>query len=116
MDFKPLQKLRSIPIKRHKEPYRPTRKPEDLETLLTINESLNTTRASKDLNAILLKFAFWTGLRILEICSLKLENVFLDEGKILVLYGKHGKNRWVGIHRELRGDLEKYIYEQRTEK
>jgi integrase/recombinase XerC len=108
-----LEQLKSIKIKRHLEPYRPTRKLEDIETLLKVNEDLQTTRASKDLNAVLLLFAFWTGLRVSEICSLKLENVFLDERKILVLHGKGGKNRWVAIHPELKTELEKYIYEQR---
>lgn len=116
MNHKTLNKLRLIQIKRHQEPYRPTRKPKDIETLLAINEDLKTTRASKDLNAILLKFAFWTGLRVSEICALKLENVFLEEGKFLVLHGKHGKNRWIGINKELKQDLEKYIDEQRLTK
>lgn len=110
---KTLEKLRTIKLKRHCEPYRPTRKPEDIEKLLEINQGLQTTRASKNLNAILLKFAFWTGLRVSEICDLKLENVFLDEGKILVLHGKGGRSRWVAIHPELKTDLERYIYEQR---
>ncbi len=112
MNHKMLDKLRLIPIKRHQEPYRPTRKPRDLETLLAINEDLNTTRESKDLNAILVKFVFWTGLRVSEICALKLENVFLEEGKFLVLHGKHGKNRWVGINKELKKDLAQYLKDQ----
>ncbi len=114
MNDSELARLKAIPIQRSKDPYRPVIRLADLNKLLEMNEGLHTTRSSKDLNAILLKFVFYTGLRISELVNLKLEHIFLDENKVLVLYGKHGKSRWVGINKELKQDLEKYIYEQRA--
>lgn len=113
MDSEIIDKIRSIPIMRHKEPFRPTRKPEDLEKLLFINSKLNSSDQSRKLNSILLKFVFWTGLRVSEICNLKLEHVHLGDDKILVLNGKGGKNRWVAIHPELKTDLQEYVDERR---
>ena len=113
MDSPLLASLREIKLKRHKDPSRPTRTKKDLDLLLNMNANRNTTQASKDLNAILIKFAFYTACRVSEICDLKLENVFLDEGRIQIVHGKGGKTRWVGINKELKEDFRKYIYEQR---
>jgi integrase len=104
-----LSKLQKIQIKRSKEPNRPVFKPKDLETVLNINLNMNTSESSKVLNEIVLKTAFYTGLRVSELINLKIEHVYLDEDRILVLHGKHGKNRWIGINRELKPDLKKYI-------
>jgi integrase len=109
MDNTVLNKLKKIPIIRKNDQYRPTHKKADLFNWLSVNENLKTTRASKDLNAIILKFVFWTGLRISEVCNLKVEHVMLDQDKILVLDGKGGKNRWVGINKQLKPDLIDYI-------
>jgi integrase len=108
-----LIKLKQIKIKRAKEPFRPTHREKDLIQWLEINQDLNTTQASKDLNSIILKFALYSGLRISELCNLKLEHVFLDEDKILVLHGKGGKNRWVAINKALKADLVDYILNKR---
>lgn len=70
-----LEKLKTIKIKRFKEPFRPTRTKEDIEKLLEVNEALQTTKASKNLNKIIILFAFFSGLRISEIINLKLEDL-----------------------------------------
>jgi integrase len=72
-----LEKLRTIKIKRFRDPYRPTRRKEDIDKLLELNESLSTSRASKDLNRILILTAFYTGMRVSEIVKLKLEDICL---------------------------------------
>ena len=72
-----LERLRSITIKRHKDIRRPTFREKELNLLLEANQRLKTNQASKNLNEILLKFAFYTGLRVSEICNLNLGDVFL---------------------------------------
>jgi integrase len=110
-----LEKLKSIKVIRSRDPYRPTLKLNDLECLLKINETLSTTDDSKKLNTILLLTAFYTALRISELINLELRNVYLSENKILVLNGKHGKNRPVGINKELKPGLENYIFNERPQ-
>ena len=110
-----LERLRSIEIKRHKDIRRPTFREKELNLLLEANNKLKTNQASKNLNKILLKFAFYTGLRVSEICNLNLTDVFLDEGKILVVHGKGGKNRLVAINKALKEDLKNYIENVRGE-
>jgi integrase/recombinase XerD len=108
-----LNKLKAIKVLKIKDAFRPTRKLEDLSRLLLINNELKTNQGSKDLNSIILKTVFYAGMRISELINLKLEHIFLDENKILILHGKHGKNRWLGINHELKTDLELYIKKQR---
>jgi integrase len=110
-----LERLRSITIKRHKDIRRPTFREKELNLLLEANQRLKTNQASKNLNEILLKFAFYTGCRVSEICNLNLGDVFLDEGKILIFNGKGGKNRWVAINKALKEDLKNYIENVRGE-
>lgn len=110
-----LSQLKQIKIMRSKEPNRPVCKQKDLDQLLEINSQMITSEASKALNAIILLTVFYEGPRISEIINLKLEHVFLDENRILILHGKHGKNRWLGINKELKPHLEKYIHEQRAQ-
>ena len=110
-----LERLRSIKIKRHKDIRRPTFREKELNLLLEANQRLKTNQASKNLNEILLKFAFYTGLRVSEICNLNFGDVFLDEGRILVVNGKGGKNRWVAINKALKEDLRNYIENVRGE-
>jgi integrase len=110
-----LERLRSIKIKRHKDIRRPTFREKELNLLLEANQRLKTNQASKNLNEILLKFAFYTGLRVSEICNLNLGDVFLDEAKILIFNGKGGKNRWVAINKALKEDLKNYIENVRGE-
>jgi len=110
-----LERLKSIKIIRSIEPNRPTRKHQDLQLILQINRKLSTTEASKHLNEAILNLAFYAGPRISEIVNLKLENVHLDDNKIFILHGKHGKNRWLGINKELKPVLESYIKEKRPQ-
>lgn len=72
-----LEKLRTIKIKRFRDPYRPTRRREDIDKLLEINEKLSTSQASKDLNRILILTAFATGMRVSEIVNLRMEDIYL---------------------------------------
>ena len=111
-----LTKLRSIKIKRAKEPFRPTRTIDDLEVLLSLNNKSSSTTYNKRLSSILLRFAFWTGCRVSEISSMKLENIFFNEGKILILHGKGGKNRWLGINKNIKDSLKDYIENHRPRK
>jgi integrase/recombinase XerD len=110
-----LEQLKSIKLKRSKEPFRPVRRIEDLLKIIDISSQISKSQTSHELNQIILQSVFYTGLRISELISLKLEHVDLDHSRILVLHGKHGKSRWLGINRELKPNLERYISSVRPE-
>lgn len=107
--MKTIDKLRQIKIRRHKEPFRPVCKEADLEQMLAVNQSLNSSTDSKSLNHICLKFAFYTGVRISELVNLKLEHLDLSSDQVLIKHGKGGKNRKIGVNKGLKKDLEEYI-------
>ena len=100
-----LKELKSIKIKRSKEPYRPVCKIDHLWQILEVNERLQTTKNSKHLNRIILLVAFYTGIRISELTNLSTEHLYLDEDRLLIKHGKGGKNRWIGINKALKPEL-----------
>lgn len=104
-----LKELKSIKIKRSKEAYRPVCKINHLEQILLVNERLQTTKVSKELNRIILIFAFYTGVRISELTNLCLEHLNLEEDRLLIKHGKGGKNRWIGINKALKPELKTYL-------
>ncbi len=53
-----------------------------------------TTRA-------LIATLFYTGMRVGELCSLALDDVRLEEGRVLVRRGKGGKSRFIPLHSKL---------------
>lgn len=63
----------------------------------------------KLLNLTLIKFLVNTGLRVSELCNLKLEDVDMEAGIINVILGKGNKNRKVGVSLELKPALENYL-------
>lgn len=104
-----LYKLRSIKVKRINEPKRPVIYFQDLHRLLNFIRSSKRPVYSKNLDAILILFLFYTGLRISECLNLTLSHVYLDQDRIFVENGKGGKNRWVGIHKDLKPDFLNFI-------
>lgn len=50
-----------------------------------------------------------TGMRCQELCNLKLEDVDLEEGRIIINLGKGRKTRHIGIMKELKPELKSYI-------
>lgn len=110
-----LYKLKSIKIKRVKEPKRPVIYFKDFQKLLESIRASKRPIYSKNLDEILILFLFFTGLRISECLNLSLSHVYLDQDRIFVENGKGGKNRWIGINKELKPHLTKYITELRPQ-
>ena len=82
---------------------------EDLGKALETNERLLTSEANKELNKIIMLFAFWTALRASEIINLEITDIDLKANRLLVRQGKGSKDRHVGINQELKPHLESYI-------
>jgi integrase/recombinase XerD len=108
-----LKELKAIKIRRTKEPYRPVCKLEHLEKILVVNDQLKTNKESKALNRAILSFAFYTGVRISELVNLELEHLYLSENKVFIKHGKGGKNRWIGINKDLKPEIDDYINHHR---
>lgn len=59
-------------------------------------------------NRAIVEFFLGTGVRVSELCGLKLENVYLNEGKAKVL-GKGSKERWVYFNEACKVHLLNYL-------
>lgn len=113
IDESVLYKLKTIKVKRILEPKRPVIYFDDFQKLLNYIRISKRPIYSKSLDEILVLFLFYTGLRISECLNLRLSNVYLNQDQIFVENGKGGKNRWGGIHKELKPYLTQYISELR---
>lgn len=65
------------------------------------------TEYNTALNIALLNIAFFTGARSSEICGIRIKDIDFDQGSIR-LFGKGGKERFVGINKELKQSLKNY--------
>lgn len=108
-----LLKIQSIQIKRTKDAKRPVINLAGVNKVLEIIKQSSRKQASKELDLILILSFFYLGLRLSEVINLKLEHVEMDNDRIFIQWSKHGKSRWVGIHRDLKPHLEKYLSEVR---
>ncbi len=74
-----------------------------------INESdIFEQSKNKLTDKLIIDLLYGTGMRLSELINLKLDSIFLNENKILVL-GKRNKERFVPLHKELKGSLSQYI-------
>jgi integrase len=110
-----LGKFKDLKIKRSISRVRDTINLEDLEIALETNQKLANSEANKELNKIIMLFAFYTALRASEIISLEVDDIDLKADRILVRQGKGSKDRYVGINKELKPHLERYLNEIRPE-
>lgn len=102
-DFKP---------SKNKNPKRTFLKDEDaFAKLLDVNQHWTDgrTRYDIELTATVLQLGYYTGMRNQEMCNLKLEDVDLKRGTILVFKGKGDKTRKVGICPELEAVIRHYL-------
>jgi len=88
---------------------------EDLNKALEVIETLSTSRANKEIMKSLFIFAFYSALRASEIINLEITDIDLKANRLLVRQGKNSKDRFVGINRELKPHLERYLNEIRPE-
>ena len=61
----------------------------------------------------ILEMLYSTGMRVSELCGLKLENIFLDDNYILIM-GKGKKERYIPIGKSLKEYLTKYLNHSRN--
>src|SRR5271166_3263132 len=59
------------------------------------------------------RLLYGCGLRVLECCALRVKDVHLARGQIVVRAGKGNKDRVVMLPRSVRGDLERHLDERR---
>jgi integrase/recombinase XerD len=108
-------KLRDQKIKRTISRVIDTLSLEDLGKALETNERLLTSEANKELNKIIMLFAFWTAFRASEIINLEITDIDLKANRLLVRQGKGSKDRETGISKEIKPHLERYLNEIRPE-
>lgn len=114
LDKSVLEKLRTIKIKRTRDPKRPVIYYKDLQRLIKIIKgSKNRELMSKELDLIIIIFLFFSGCRVGELVSLQLSNIDLENNRIQILWSKHGKSRWIGINKDLVPYLMRYLKEIR---
>ena len=107
--------LKDIKIKRTISRVIDTLSLDDLNKALGTIETLSSRRVNKETMKTLFIFAFYSALRASEIINLEITDLDLKANRLLVRQGKGSKDRYVGIHQELKPHLEKYLNEIRPE-
>jgi site-specific recombinase XerD len=84
---------------------------EDFKALLEFNKQNTDSRKLYDVELLrmFLMLGYFTGMRLQEMCDLKLSDVLLEQGIIYVQNGKGGKNRTLGIAKPLDKALRRYL-------
>jgi integrase/recombinase XerD len=77
-----------------------------------LNKLLENTDNYRD--KLIIKFLFYTGVRVSELIKIKKNDIIFEEGFVKV-YGKGGKERIVPIPKELLNELKDYINKINTE-
>jgi len=77
-----------------------------------LNKLLENTNNYRD--KLIIKFLFYTGVRVSELIKIKKNDIIFEEGFVKV-YGKGGKERIVPIPKELLNELKDYINKINTE-
>lgn len=88
------------------------KKPERLPKFLTHNEVkslIETAYKINYLHGLILKTLFVTGIRVSELINLKVEDLILDENKIIIIQGKGKKDRLVLINDSLKNEFLIYL-------
>lgn len=93
------------------EPLKVKKKERDTLTLDEIEELIDAI--DHDLIQLAVKTLSLSGLRISELCQLKLNNVDLEKKMIQVVNGKGGKDRKIPLAESLLPELKKYVNEER---
>jgi integrase/recombinase XerD len=80
--------------------------------IVTLLESIDTTRPLGSRDLAILELFYASGLRLAEVCTVRLETLDLDDGFIRVT-GKGNKTRIVPVGRRARVALEHYLANER---
>ena len=85
--------------------------PDEIENLFT---SINTEKPLGKRNKLILEFLYGTGVRVGELCNIKLTDVDYSQGLVLI-HGKGSKDRYVPLHENLQKQLSEYVILVREE-
>ncbi len=85
--------------------------PEEIDTLFN---SIKTDKPIGKRDKLILEFLYGTGVRVGELCSVKLKDIDFYQNLVLI-HGKGSKDRYVPIHNLLSKRLEDYILTTRNE-
>lgn len=117
LDRKILDDLNEYKLKRIQKAHQPVVKLEEVEKLLDLikNKLIYKSKYNRQLDGIIIRTSFYTGMRISELVNLKVEDIHFDEKRISIINSKGGKSRVIGINNELQPHLQKYINKVRPE-
>jgi integrase/recombinase XerC len=79
--------------------------PDEIETLF---DSIDTSNALGRRNYLILEFLYGTGVRVTELCSIKLSDIDYFQNLVLI-HGKGSKDRYVPLHDRLINELSDYV-------
>lgn len=85
--------------------------PNEIEALF---DSINLDKPIGKRNKLILEFLYGTGVRVSELCNIKLNDIDYSQGLVLI-HGKGSKDRYVPLHEELLTQLREYVIMVREE-
>ena len=102
--------IRNTKPRRVSKPHKPTPELDDVRTSLRMNDNWSSGRSEYDIALldILVSLYVFAGLRKFEATELKTDGIIKD-GKLLHVYGKRCKERFVPIFPELKQHLENWL-------
>ncbi len=107
--------IKSSPAELLEMPARPKHLPDvltdaDIEAMQT---TFDRSLPGPARNYVIVEVMYGCGLRVSELCNLKLSNIYLEE-EMLQVFGKGNKERWVPINARALRLLEAYIHTERS--
>jgi len=108
--------LKSSPAELIEMPTRPKHLPDVLsdEDIEKMQSTLDLSKPGPARNYVIIEVLYGCGLRVSELCNLKLSNIYADE-EMLQVIGKGNKERWVPINPRALSLLENYILTIRSQ-
>jgi len=85
--------------------------PNEIEALFL---SINTEKPIGKRDKLILEFLYGTGVRVSELCNVKLNDIDYSQGLVLI-HGKGSKDRFVPLHANLLDQLSEYVVMTREE-
>jgi integrase len=106
-----LKEIDQIKLKRIQEPKQPVLSLENVKQIIEYIERkfYRQPEYNRQLDKVIIRFFFYTGVRVSELSNLTLECLHLDENRFKVVNSKGGKSRDIGINQDLRPYLDKYL-------
>ena len=85
--------------------------PDEIDNLFN---SIDTSTPLGKRNYLLLEFLYGTGVRVSELCAIKLNDIDYFQDLVLI-HGKGGKDRYVPLHKRLIDEITDYVLTTRKE-